>query len=81
MSTVIKVLGTNCSKCLLLEKNVRAIVAEMRMDAEVVKIDNIEEIISYGVLMTPGLVINEEIKSTGSVPSNKYLKELFTQYI
>ncbi|MCK5741494.1 MAG: TM0996/MTH895 family glutaredoxin-like protein [Chlorobi bacterium] len=81
MSTVIKVLGTSCSKCLLLEKNVRAVVAEMDMDAEVIKVDNIEEIINYGVLMTPGLVINEEIKSTGRVPSDKDLKELFTQYI
>ena len=81
MNTVIKVLGTNCSKCLLLEKNVRAVVADMKMDANVIKVDNIEEIINYGVLMTPGLVINEEIKSTGSVPSNKFLKELFTEYI
>jgi len=81
MTTVIKVLGTNCSKCLTLEKKVRGVVAEMGMDAEVVKVDNIEEIINYGVLMTPGLVINEEIKLTGTVPSDKYLKKLFSQYI
>lgn len=81
MSTVIKVLGTGCSKCLLLEKNVRAVVADMKMDAEVIKIDDIQEIINYGVLMTPGLVINEEIKSTGRVPSDKDLKELFSKYI
>jgi small redox-active disulfide protein 2 len=75
----IKILGTGCSKCVNLEKKVREIVASNAIDAEVSKVSEIQEIMKYGVLMTPGLVINEKVMSFGSVPKEeqilKWIKE------
>jgi len=77
----IKILGTGCSKCVNLEKKVREIVSSNTIDAEVSKVSDIQEIMKYGVLMTPGLVINEKVMSFGSVPKEeqilRWIKELY----
>ena len=65
----IEVLGPGCPKCQKLEKNVRAAVEEMELDAEVTKISDIKEIASRGVLMTPGLVVDGKILSSGHLLS------------
>lgn len=66
MVTKIEILGTGCAKCKRLEKNVREAVEGMGV--EVVKIDDFDEIIKRGIMMTPGLVINGEIVAVGRVP-------------
>jgi small redox-active disulfide protein 2 len=65
----IEVLGPGCPKCQLLEKNVRAAVEEMELDAEVSKVSDLKEIASRGVLMTPGLVVDGKVVSSGHLLS------------
>ncbi|MBT8395602.1 MAG: thioredoxin family protein [Gemmatimonadetes bacterium] len=65
----IEVLGPGCPKCQMLEKNVRAAVEEMEIEAEVTKVSDIKEIASRGVLMTPGLVVDGKVVSSGHLLS------------
>lgn len=64
----IKILGTGCAKCQALEKKVRNIVEAQGINAEISKVTDLKQIMSYGVMMTPGLVINEKVVSFGSIP-------------
>ncbi|MCY6370191.1 thioredoxin family protein [Clostridium ganghwense] len=63
----IKVLGMGCSNCKKLENNVKQAVKEMNVDAEVIKVENMKDIMAYGVMRTPAVVINEKVKSFGKV--------------
>ncbi|MFH1143000.1 MAG: thioredoxin family protein [Candidatus Eisenbacteria bacterium] len=65
----VKILGTGCPKCEQLAKNTMLAVHQLGLEAEVVKVTSIQEIMKYGVMMTPGLVIDEQVKSVGKVPS------------
>ena len=65
----IEVLGPGCPKCQLLEKNVRTAVEEMGIEAEVTKISEIKEIAARGVMMTPGLVVDGLVVSSGRLLS------------
>ena len=64
----IKVLGTGCRKCNKLYEAAREALAEAGVEANLVKVDRLDEIMRYGVMMTPGLVIDGEVRSTGKVP-------------
>jgi len=72
----IKVLGTGCSNCKTLEKLVRTTVEELKIDATVEKVEDIQQIMGYGIMRTPGLVIDEKVVLSGKVPSAKELVEL-----
>ncbi|MDT3738604.1 MAG: thioredoxin family protein [Candidatus Kapabacteria bacterium] len=72
----IKVLGTGCSKCIKLEENVRFAVNDMAVEANVEKITDLNQIMSYGIMMTPGLVINGKVVSFGRVLNSKDITEL-----
>ena len=63
----IKILGQGCSKCVMLADNTRRALDNMGRDAEIVKVTDIAEIASYGVMSTPGLVVDEKLVSTGKV--------------
>lgn len=65
----IKVLGPGCANCKKLEANVFEAVAQMNVDADIQKIEDIQEIMGYGVLSTPGLVVDGELKVSGRVPN------------
>lgn len=65
----IEVLGTGCSKCSALEELVREIIRELQIDAEIVKVNDVNRIIDYGIPITPGLVIDGVVKVSGRVPS------------
>jgi len=69
----VKVLGAGCSKCKALEQRLLALKTEHGLDFDLVKITDLNEIISYGIMMTPGLVINGVMKSVGSVPKDSQL--------
>ena len=71
--TVIKILGTGCKKCQTLEIKVRDLLTENGKQAKVEKVTDINKMMDYGIMMTPGLVINEEVKSTGIIPKNEQL--------
>ena len=75
----IKILGPGCPKCISLEKSVRETVAKMDIDAEVSKVDDIMKIMEYGIMRTPGLVIDEKVVSSGKLLSSNEIKELITQ--
>jgi small redox-active disulfide protein 2 len=66
----IKILGTGCKKCQTLEQKVRDLVTKNNIDATVEKITEIQDIISYKIMMTPGLVINEKVRSSGIIPKD-----------
>jgi len=70
----IKILGVGCAKCMALEKMVKEAVEETGINAEVKKVTDIGEIMEYGVMMTPALVINNEVKSTGRIPTMDEIK-------
>lgn len=72
----IKILGTGCSKCNKLTKIVKEIVAENNLDATVEKVEEMKDIMSYGIMATPGLVIDEEVKASGTVPSKKKIQKM-----
>lgn len=72
----IMILGTGCSKCEKLEKNLEVALKELNIDAHIEKVDNLAVIVSYGVMSTPGLVIDGEVKSIGKVPKVKELKKM-----
>jgi small redox-active disulfide protein 2 len=72
----IRVLGPGCSNCEKLEKLVREVVGEMGLDAEVVKVKSMSEILQYRILMTPGLVIDEEVVCAGRVPQKSEIREI-----
>lgn len=69
----VKVLGTGCAKCKNLDKKVRQIVDKNRLDVEVNYVDDIQEMIELGILSTPGLVIDGEVKSVGIIPKDDKL--------
>lgn len=72
----IEVLGTGCAKCKNLLKNVEKAVSESGINAEIVKIDSIQEIMNRGMMMTPGLFIDGEAKAVGRVPSPDEIKKM-----
>lgn len=75
----IKILGTGCPKCKNLEKITRETVTSLGVEASVYKEEDIMKIMEYGVMRTPGLVINEKVVASGRVPSVKEISELINQ--
>lgn len=75
----IKILGTGCPKCKQLEKAVMNSLAELDIEANVSKVEDIMKIMEYGIMHTPGLVINEKAVLSGRLPSQNELKQLLTQ--
>ena len=75
----IKVLGTGCQKCLTLEKAVKDVVAENGVEAVVTKVEDIVEIMAYGVMATPALVVDGKVVVKGRVPSSKEILSMLTQ--
>ncbi|TYQ13076.1 UNVERIFIED_CONTAM: small redox-active disulfide protein 2 [Acetivibrio alkalicellulosi] len=72
----IKVLGTGCAKCKTLEKIVREVVSEMGISADIEKVTDINEIMEFNILMTPGLVVNGNVKVSGKLPGKDEIKKL-----
>lgn len=70
---IIKILGSGCAKCKTLNAKVAELVAKNNLNVTIEKVKEIKEIMKYGILSTPGLVINEKIKSVGSVPKDEQI--------
>ena len=75
----IKILGTGCSKCKQLEKDVLNTLAEMDLAADVEKVQDIKKIMSYKIMSTPALVVNGKVKAAGRVPRPDELKKLINE--
>lgn len=75
----IKILGTGCPKCKALEQATRSAATEMGVSAEIEKVEDIVNIMGYGIMHTPALVINEKVAISGRVPSVAEIKEILTK--
>ena len=73
---IIKVLGPGCANCKTLEKRTKEALQELNMEAVVEKVEDYQKIASYGIMRTPGLVIDEKVALSGSVPPVEKLKEI-----
>jgi len=73
------VLGTGCARCKTLEQITRKVVADLNLNAEVTKEEDITKIMSYGIMRTPGLVVDGKVILSGRIPSESELKELLTK--
>ncbi|MCY6957450.1 thioredoxin family protein [Clostridium brassicae] len=73
---VIKVLGTGCANCKKLEANVKEAVNELGLDASVEKVEDIKDIMAYGVMRTPAIVVDEKVKVMGRVAKVEEIKEM-----
>lgn len=76
---IIKVLGAGCSKCDEVEKNLKIAIEELKIEAQIEKVEDLIEIVKYGVMTTPTLIIDGEIKFMGKVPSVKEIKKILTK--
>ena len=72
--TTIHVLGTGCKKCVNLKDNVDAAVKELGIEADVEKVEDINKIIAFGVMSTPALVVDGEVKFAGKVATMEEIK-------
>ena len=75
----IKVLGTGCARCKTLESATRQAISELNLNASVEKVEDIQKIMEYGIMRTPGLVINGKVVLSGQLPKINELKNLLTQ--
>ncbi len=75
----IEILGTGCPKCQQLSSNVERAVEELKIQAEIVKVTDLNEIMNYGIMMTPGLAIDGQVKSAGKVLTGEEIKKLLTE--
>jgi small redox-active disulfide protein 2 len=71
----IKILGTGCPKCNKLEANTREALKQSGISAEIQKVTDINDIMKYGMVVTPALVIDEELKSSGKVLSSEQIRK------
>ena len=77
----IKILGTGCANCKALYKNVEQAVKEMQIDAKVIEEQDLEKIMSYNIMSTPGLVIDEKVVAEEKKLNVSQVKELITKEI
>ncbi len=75
----IKILGTGCPKCKTLEKMTREVVEQNGIDATVTKVEDIYQIMKYGIMTTPAMVVDEKVVIKGRVPSLEEIKNVLTQ--
>ena len=71
---VIKVLGPGCMNCQKLEALAKRAVEELGIDAQIIKVSEYSDIMAYGIMSTPGLVVDEQVKVAGRVPSYEDVK-------
>ena len=72
----IKILGTGCPNCLKLEALVRETLTDLGLEAEIEKVTDIDEIMQWGIMATPGLVLNDSVVLSGRIPSRRQLTEI-----
>lgn len=75
----IQVLGTGCPKCRQLTEHAERAIEEMGLDATVEKVTEMDDILSFGIMMTPGLAVDGEVVSAGKVLSSDRIREILQQ--
>ncbi len=74
----IQILGTGCPKCRKLAENAQAAAVDLGIEYEIEKVTDINEIMGFGVMMTPALAVDGNVKSVGKVPSIEDIKKILT---
>ena len=74
----IEILGVGCPKCKKLYENAQGAVKDLRVEAEITKVEEIVKITEYGVLATPALVIDGEVKAAGRIPTSEEIRRLIS---
>jgi small redox-active disulfide protein 2 len=69
----VQILGSGCAKCKTLEQKVLSLNDKHRLNLEIEKVTDLQEIMKFGILATPGLVIDGAVKSSGSIPKDEQL--------
>ncbi len=72
----IKILGSGCTRCKTLEKLTREVVEQNGIEATIIKVEDIVEIMKYGIMSTPALVVDEKVEIKGRVPSIEEIKKV-----
>ncbi len=75
----IKVLGTGCTNCKRVKMLAAEVIEELKLDATVVEVTDISAIMGYGIMSTPGIVINEKVVGSGGVPTKAQMVQLIQQ--
>lgn len=75
----IEILGSGCAKCKKTKEIVEQAVAELGVDAQVLKVEDMDKILSYGVMITPAVVVDGDVKIAGKVPTAEKVKEWITK--
>lgn len=76
---IIKVLGSGCKSCTTLALKVQETVDRLGIDATIEKVTDMGEIMGYGIMMTPGLVVDEQVKASGGIPNAEELERILTE--
>ena len=74
----IEILGTGCSKCKKMFENVEAAAKALQLEYEITKVTDIKEIMKYGIMITPALMIDNQMKIAGKVPSVDEIKDMLS---
>ena len=72
----IQILGTGCPKCKKLEENAGKAISELNINCEIEKVTDLNEIMEYGIMMTPGFAINKIVKTVGKVLTSDQIRDL-----
>lgn len=75
----IEILGSGCAKCKKTKEIVEQAVTELGVDAQVLKVEDMDKILSYGVMITPAVVVDGDVKIAGKVPTVEKVKEWITK--
>jgi small redox-active disulfide protein 2 len=75
----IEILGTGCSKCNKTKEVIEKVLKSTGVKAEVVKVEDIETILKYGVMITPAVVVDGDVKIAGKVPDEKEVRKWITK--
>lgn len=75
----IEILGTGCPKCKKTKEIIEKVLKQTGVEAEVIKVEDIEKILNYGVMVTPAVAIDGEVKVAGKVPDEKDIRKWVTQ--
>jgi small redox-active disulfide protein 2 len=76
---LIQILGTGCPKCQKLEENARQAATELGLDFEVVKMKDLQQIMTFGVMVTPALVVDGVVKVAGKIPQVEDIKRMLAK--
>ncbi len=77
--TKIEIIGTGCAKCKRLFANAEQAVKELKNADEVIKVEDIDEIVNRGIMLTPALFINGEVRAEGRIPDVNEIKKMLTE--